>query len=68
MKKKSVKIVFDMYELGMIINALNELRSKQISNNRPQEPVDELIIKLCGIYDNESVISKLFGRNVYECR
>ena len=68
MKKKCVKVEFDRYELGMIINALNELRSKQINENRPQEPVDELFIRLCRIYNNESVISKLFGRNVYECR
>lgn len=68
MKKKCVKVEFDRYELGMIINALNELRSKQINANRPQEPVDELFIRLCRIYNNESVISKLFGRKVYECR
>lgn len=68
MKNKYVKIAFDRYELGMIINALNELRSKQINESRPQQPVDELIIKLCEIYDKQSVFSKLFGRNVYECR
>lgn len=68
MKNKCARIDFDRYELGIMINSLIELRNKQIENNKPTEPVDELLLKLYQVYDKESMFSKLFGRNVYECR
>lgn len=68
MKNKCVRIEFDRYELGIMINSLIELRNKQIENNKPTEPVEELLLKLYQIYDKESMFSKLFRRNIYECR
>lgn len=45
-KKDKRKIPFDKYELGMIINALNDLRTKQIKEEQPTDPIDELMMKM----------------------
>ena len=46
-----IKLVVDNYELKIIINALNDLRTKQINELRPTEPVDELLLKMIGILE-----------------
>lgn len=66
MANKYTKLQFDRYEIGIMINALNELRNKQIREERPTDPVDELMIKL--YYSQENIFSKLFRRNAYDCR
>ena len=43
---KSRKFEFDEYEQGIMINALNLLRSMQIRDDRPTDPVDELLMKV----------------------
>lgn len=46
MKEERFYLVFDDYEKGITIRALNELRNKQIQAGRPTAPVDELIGKV----------------------
>lgn len=36
----------DEYEQGILINALNLLRNKQIRECRPTDPIDDLIMKI----------------------
>lgn len=43
MKEKRYYIVVDKYDKNIILNALNTLRTQQIQEERPTEPVDELI-------------------------
>ena len=52
MKEGISLLSVDKYELGIIINALNEMRNKQIQEERPTEPVDELLLKMVDIYEN----------------
>ena len=40
------KLEIDEYEQGILINALNLLRNQQIRENRPTDPIDELIMKI----------------------
>jgi len=63
MVNKSTKLEFDRYEWRIVINALNELRTKQIRENRPTDPVDELMIKFIDAQDKITIFSKLFRRN-----
>jgi hypothetical protein len=42
-------IILDKYEYGLIINALNEFRSKLIRENKSTEVVNELLLKLLNI-------------------
>lgn len=42
-------IVLDKYEYGLIINALNEFRSKLIRENKSTEVVNDLLLKLLNI-------------------
>lgn len=35
----------DKYEIGILINALNQLRNKLIAEERETAPVDELLLK-----------------------
>ncbi len=48
MKIKPCKISIDEYERGAIINALMELRNKYISEEKPIDFLNEVILKLCG--------------------
>jgi len=45
---KEVKkyIGLDMYEEGAVIKALNEMRTKQLSEGRPTDVENELILKI----------------------
>ena len=68
MASKYTKFEFDRYEIGIMIRALNELRNKQIREERPTDPVDELMIKLYNSQENTNIFTKLFRRNAYDCR
>jgi len=46
MKQQRVNLLLDQYDQSIIINALNGLRTKQIQENRPTDPVDDLIIRV----------------------
>ena len=44
--KEYVKILeLDKYEIGIIINALNDLRNKLINEDRDTTAVDEVLLK-----------------------
>ena len=42
-KEERYYIVVDKYDKNIVLNALNTLRTQQIQEERPTEPVDELI-------------------------
>lgn len=46
MKEEKYYLEMDGYDKNILINALNELRNKQLSDNCPAEPVNELIMKV----------------------
>ena len=39
-------LLVDNYEIKIIINALNELRTKQLNESRPTDAIDELLLKM----------------------
>lgn len=45
MRERKYYLALDSYERNVIIDSLNELRNKLISENRYTDAVDELIIK-----------------------
>ena len=42
-------IILNKYEYGLIINALNELRTKLIRENKTTEIVNELLLRLLNV-------------------
>ena len=44
--KEKYYIVLDEYERRMIINSLNELRNRLITDGRYTEAVDEILLKI----------------------
>lgn len=44
--KEKYYIVLDEYERRIIINSLNELRNRLITNGRYTDAVDELLLKI----------------------
>ncbi|MEK0314562.1 hypothetical protein [Cohnella sp. 56] len=45
MKEEERVLIMDHYEHGIVINALNALRNVLIGQQRPTDPVDELLLK-----------------------
>ena len=46
MREERYHIALDKYDKNIVINALNTLRTRQLQEERPTDPVDELIIKV----------------------
>ena len=46
MKEERYHIALDKYDKNIVINALNTLRTRQLQEERPTEPVDELISRV----------------------
>ena len=46
MKEERYHLTLDRYDKNIVINALNTLRTQQIQEERPIDPVDELISKV----------------------
>lgn len=46
MKEERYLIALDQYDRNIILNALNQLRNQQIAQERPTDPVDDLILKV----------------------
>ena len=44
--QRTKKLDIDEYEQGILINSLNLLRSQQIREKRPTDPIDDLIMKI----------------------
>ncbi len=45
MKEEERILKMDPYEHGIVINALNKLRNDLIGQQRPTDPVDDLLLK-----------------------
>ena len=61
--KDKIKIIFDKYELGILINAVNEFRTIQMSQDNPTDSIDDLLLKLVGIYEMKCPITKLLRKD-----
>ena len=46
MREERYHIALDRYDKNIVLNALNTLRTQQIQEERPTEPVDELISRV----------------------
>ena len=46
MKEERYHLALDKYDKNIVLNALNTLRTQQIQEKRPTEPVDELISRV----------------------
>lgn len=46
MKEERYHLALDRYDKSIVINALNTLRTQQLQEERPTDPVDELIGKV----------------------
>ena len=46
MKEERYHLALDKYDKNIVLNALNTLRAQQIQEERPTEPVDELISRV----------------------
>lgn len=46
MKEERYHLALDKYDKGIMLNALNTLRTEQVREERPTAPIDELIIKV----------------------
>ena len=56
--KEVYKILeLDKYELGIIINALNELRTKLIQEQRDTDAVDEVLLKALYAPEKKKILS-----------
>lgn len=44
-KEKKTILELDKYERGIVINAVNHLRTDLIEHHRPTDAVDELLVK-----------------------
>lgn len=62
--RDNVKTIdFDKYEIGIIINALNQMRTLLISQEKDTSPIDELLLKVI-----DAPEKKLFFRKMQEAR
>ena len=46
MKEERYHLHLDRYDKNIMLNALNILRNEQIEEERPTDPVDDLIVKV----------------------
>ena len=46
MKEERYHIALDRYDKNIVLNALNTLRNQQVKEERPTDPVDDLISKV----------------------
>lgn len=59
MKKAILKIIeVDKTEYGIIINALNDLRNKLLSEEQDTEIIDEFLIKILDAPENKRYVDR----------
>ena len=58
MREDEKVLVLDKYELGIVINALNQFRNQLIREKRITEPVDEVLLKAIDAPDTKKGLSK----------
>ena len=54
MKEERYHLAMDKYDKNIMLNALNTLRTEQVREERPTDPVDELIIKVSMMWYKKS--------------
>lgn len=65
--KEVYKILeLDKYELGIIINALNELRTKLIQEQRDTDAVDEVLLKALDAPEKKDTFTETISQKVDE--
>ena len=63
---RKTTIEVDEYDRNIIIRALNDLRTALLKENRPTDPVDDLMVR---IYESNKKRQRLGEeRQEYECR
>lgn len=64
--KDTVKIEFDRYEIGLLLNAIREFRNIKLKEDIPTDDIDELYIKVANVYQRRfpslPVIRKDYAR------
>ena len=62
--KEEIKVLeFDKYELGILINALNEFRNKLIKEEKDTEYVDEVLLRAIDAPSKKKVLTRCLRRD-----
>lgn len=65
MKEEITVLQLDKYELGILINALNEFRNKLIQENQNTEYVDELLLKTIDTPPKKKLLTRCLRRDEF---
>ena len=57
MERKLI-LEMDSYDRNILLNALNDMRTKQIKDGLPTDPIDELMVKLYEAKQKRVLISE----------
>ena len=57
MERKLI-LEMDSYDRNILLNALNDMRTKQIKDGLPTDPIDELMVKLYEAKQKRLLISE----------
>ena len=64
--KEEIKVLeLDKYELGILINALNEFRNKMIKEGKDTEYVDEVLLRAIEKKKKKKVLTRSMRRDEY---
>lgn len=64
--KEEIKVLeLDKYELGILINALNEFRNKMIKEGKDTEYVDEVLLRVIDAPPKKKVLTRSMRRDEY---
>lgn len=64
--KEEIKVLeLDKYELGILINALNEFRNKMINEGKDTEYVDEVLLRAIDAPPKKKVLTRSMRRDEY---
>lgn len=64
--KEEIKVLeLDKYELGILINALNEFRNKMIREGKDTEYVDEVLLRAIDAPPKKKVLIRSMRRDEY---
>lgn len=53
----------DSYDRNILLNALNDMRTKQIKDGLPTDPIDELMVKLYEAKQKRFLVSEACHEN-----
>ena len=64
--KEEIKVIeLDKYELGILINALNEFRNKLVQESKETEYVDDVLLKAIDAPPKKKVLTRCLRRDEY---